>query len=72
VTGEPLEVTVAVNVIGVLYGTEVAEIASTVLVGAGAAKAAETVVAIIANTIEAFPIREDTEEQNELWAKRVI
>jgi DNA recombination-dependent growth factor C len=59
-------------VIGVLYGTEVAEIASDVLVDAGAAKAAETVVATIANTIEALPIREGTEEQNELWAKRVI
>jgi hypothetical protein len=72
VTGEPPEVTVAVNVTGVLYGTEAAEIASVVLVGAGAAKAAETVVATIANTIEALPIKEDTEEQNELWAKRVI
>ena len=56
-----------------------AEIASFVVVDAGvggAAKAAETVVATSPNMSEAFaqylPIKEDTEEQEELWVKRVI
>jgi microcompartment protein CcmL/EutN len=57
----------------------VAEIASFVVVDAGvggAAKAAETVVATIPNMSETLvqylPIKEDTEEQEELWVKRVI
>ena len=53
-----------------------AEIANVVLVGAGAAKAAEAIVVTIARTKKAFaqylPIKEDTEEQGELWDMRVM
>ena len=76
VTGEPLEVTVAVNVIGVLYGTDVADIANVVAVGAGAANAAAVIVVTIAKTTKAFaqnlPIEDNTEEQSELENMRVI
>ena len=48
-----------------------AEIDNVVVVGAGAAKAAETIVVTIAKTKKAFaqclPNEEYTEEQGELW-----
>ena len=64
--GEPPEVTVAVRMIGVLKGTEVADIANVVWVGAGAAKAAEAIDVTNARTRKVFaknlPIKENTEE----------
>jgi hypothetical protein len=54
VIGEPPEVTVAVRVIGVLYGMLVAEIARTILVAAGAAKAGEAIIVTMARTKIAF------------------
>jgi hypothetical protein len=65
VIGEPPDVTVAVRVIGVLYGTEAADIANVIWVGAAAAKAAEAIAVTIAKTRKVFAQNLPTKEYTE-------